>query len=94
MWKSVSSFGSTAREILKVDNLFQSGAGSAYFGLTGTQGRTILMFPVPPNGVPVIEDNATIHTPEFEEREKCTVNHQAAQLGTPIGIAVRQKGIQ
>ncbi len=93
IWESVARFGNTAREIAKVVKLFQSGAGSAYFGLTGTQGHTILTFTKPPNGAPVLEDNATIHAPEFEEREECTISHQAAQLGTPTGIAVHQKGI-
>jgi hypothetical protein len=54
IWESVASFGNTAREIAKVDNLFQSGAGSAYFGLAGTQGRTILTFSEPPDGNPVL----------------------------------------
>jgi hypothetical protein len=84
----VASFGNTAREIAKVDNLFQSGAGSMYFGLAGTQGRMILTFAKPPDGAPVLEDDATVHTPEFEEREECTVSQQSAQLGTPTGIAV------
>ncbi len=29
IWESVASFGNTAREFAKVDNLFQSGAGYA-----------------------------------------------------------------
>ena len=51
------------------------------------------MFAKPPKGASVLEDNATVHTPEFEEREECTVSHQAqaAQLETPTGIAVCQK---
>ena len=75
IWESVASFGNTARKIAKVDNLFQSGTGSMYFGLTGTQGCTILAFAKPSNGAPILEDNATVHTPEFEEREESTVSH-------------------
>jgi hypothetical protein len=51
------------------------------------------MFAKPPDGAPILEDNATVHTPEFEEREECAISHQAAQLGTPTGITVHQKGI-
>jgi hypothetical protein len=47
----------------------------------------ILMFAKPPDGAPILEDNATVHTPEFEEREEFTISHQVAQLGTPTGIA-------
>jgi hypothetical protein len=89
----VASFGNTAIEITKVDNRFQSGAASTNFRLTGTQGCMILTFSGPPNGAPVLEDDTTVHTPEFEEREECTVSQQSAQLGTPTGIAVHQTGI-
>ncbi len=36
IWESIACFGNTARGIAKVNHLFQSGTGSAYFGIAGT----------------------------------------------------------
>jgi hypothetical protein len=79
-FNGVAAVGDTAREIFKVHDLFQCHVSGPNFSLTRAERHTLLTLAKPTNRATVLENNATIHTPKVEEREKGAFCNRAADL--------------
>jgi hypothetical protein len=66
--KGMAIFRNTAQEIPKVYNLFQCSVSSSNLGFTRAERGPFLTSPKPSDGATVLENNATIHNVELEER--------------------------
>jgi hypothetical protein len=81
------------REIPKVHHLFQRCISGSNFSLTRIERRTLLALAKPANWSTILENDATIHAVELEEREKRTLGNGIADLRTPTSIAVSGDGL-
>jgi hypothetical protein len=91
--ESVAIVRNTVWEISKVHWLFWGNVSSSNLGLTQAERGPFLTFPKPFNGATVLENHATVHTSELEEREKAAFCDRIANQKTPIHIAVSQDGV-
>ncbi len=89
----VPAVGDTAREIPKVHHLFQRCVSGLNFSHSRIERRMLLALAKPANWSTVLENDATIHAEEFEEREKRTLGNGVANLRTPTSITVSSDGL-
>jgi hypothetical protein len=80
----------TAQKIPKVHHLFQGSISSLNLGLTQADRSALLAFAKPANWSAILEKDATIHTPKFEEQEQRAIGNRTAELRTPTLVTVRQ----
>ncbi len=90
----VTGIRDTARKIAKIDTLFRGRAGSLDLSFAGTEGSAFLLFAKPTNWTAILEDDASIHTLEFEQGEKSAIGNRAAKLGAPTSITIGRNGVE
>ncbi len=89
----ITGIRDTARKIAKINHLFRGCAGSLDLSFTGTEGSPFLSFAKPADWTAVLEDDAAVHTLEFEEGKKSAIGDRAAKLGAPTCMAIGRHGV-
>jgi hypothetical protein len=86
-----SGLGDATTEISEIDNLFGGGTCGTNLAFTRAERLTVLALSDPANWTAIAENDSTVHTLDFEKRQKSALRHRVSNLRVQTGIAVGQK---
>jgi hypothetical protein len=88
--EEVAGIQHAARKVAEINNFLGGGVCRANLGLTRAERSALLVFAKPADWSAILENNATVHTPKFEEWEQCAIGNGTAKLRTPTQVTVHR----